>query len=207
MQRDVLPEKAIGKEAPKCSRDSSIDNNDFSELVRLHWSQVFGTCLRIVRNHHDAEDAAQDCFLRAFSHIDQFKGEAQISTWLTSIARNCSLLLLRKRKCKREVSVDDSSDSKGNQGLFDSPDSAPDQLNRFLYAESFGLLVKSIAALPDALRATADLVILNERSPQEVDQILEVSSAAVKSRLYRARRRLIRVSKARQRVSSGLSRN
>jgi RNA polymerase sigma-70 factor, ECF subfamily len=197
MQPEVLPEKTLGTEAPKCSRDSSVRKADFSELMRLHWEQVFRTCLCIVRNHHDAEDAAQDCFLRAFSHLDQFQGEAQFSTWLNSIARNCSLMLLRRRRNRPEGKIENWSDSNGNLALFDPPDSRPDQLSCVLRAESLGLLVKSIAALPTTLRATAELIILNERTPQEVGQILEVPYASVKSRLFRARGRLKRSPKAR----------
>lgn len=197
MRCEVLPEKQVGTEATKCIRDSSVHNTDFSELVRLHWGQVFRVCLRITRNQHDAEDAAQDCFLRAFSHLDQFQGKAQISTWLQTIARNCSLMLLRKRRNRPEVNIDNSRDSNGNPASLDPPDRRPDQLSCVLYAESSGLLVKSIAALPATLRTTADLIILNELTLQEVGQILEVSSASVKSRLFRARSRLKRASKAR----------
>ena len=190
----------ILKRAPECCRDSLGHAVEFSELVRLYWGQVFRTCLRIVRDHHDAEDAAQDCFLRAFSHLHQFKGEAQISTWLNSIARNCSLMLLRKKRNRREVMIENSPEPNGNSALLDRPDNRPDQLKNVLYAESFGLLVKSVAALPNTLRTTADLILLNERTLQEVCQILEVPHATAKSRLYRARRRLMRVSKNRSAI-------
>lgn len=198
MRCEVLPERAAGAEASKHNRDSSVHNADFSELVRLHWGQVFRTCLCIVRNHHDAEDAAQDCFLRAFSHLHQFQGEAQIRTWLNSIARNGSLTILRKRRSRPEVKIENLSDANGNLALFDPPDSRPDQLSCVLYTENFRLLVKSITALPTTLRTTADLIILNERTLQEVAQILDVSNASVKTRLFRARRHLKRVSKTRK---------
>jgi RNA polymerase sigma-70 factor (ECF subfamily) len=88
MRYKVLPE------ASKRSPDISPDSVEFSELVPLHGRQVFQTCMSITRNLHDAEDAAQECFLRAFCHLDQFQGNAQISTWLNSIAGNCSLMPL-----------------------------------------------------------------------------------------------------------------
>ena len=195
MQREVFPEKAVGTEAPKRSRDSLVYNADFSELVKLHWEQVFRVCLRITRNEHDAEDAAQDCFLRAFSHLHQFQGNALFSTWLNSIARNCSLMLLRKRRNRPQVRIENAPESNGDPALFDPPDSRPDQLSCVLHAESFKLVVKSIAALPTTLRTTADLIILNERTLQEACQILEITNACVKSRLFRARHRLKRASK------------
>jgi len=135
MQREVLPEKAVGTEAPKRSRDSLVYNADFSELVKLHWEQVFRVCLRITQNEHDAEDAAQDCFLRAFSHLHQFQGNALFSTWLNSIARNCSLMLLRKRRKRPQVRIENAPEPNGDPALFDPPDSRPDQLSCVLQVE------------------------------------------------------------------------
>lgn len=188
MRCEALPEKEVCTDAPGCNSGSV----DFSELVRLHWGQVFRVCMRITRNQHDAEDAAQDCFLRAFTHFEQFQGKAQFSTWLNSIARNSSLMLLRKRRIRQEVSMQNSPDSNGAVLLLEPADQGPDQSSRVLYTEGLGLLVRSIGALPATLRSAADLVILNELTLQEAGQILEISDACVKSRLFRARRRLSR---------------
>lgn len=195
MRSQASPEKRLSTEIPECSRGSYANNVDFSELLRLHWRQVFRICLRITRNQHDAEDAAQDCFLRAFSHLDQFQGKAQIRTWLISIARNSSLMLLRKKRTRQEVHIENSPDYDGDLLAFDPPDRRPDQLSHVSYAESCELLVKSIAALPANLRSAADLIILNDLTLQEAGQILEVSDACVKSRIFRARRRLSRFEK------------
>ena len=193
MQCEALPETRVGINTPECSREAYANNVDFSELLKSHWGQVFRICLRITRNEHDAEDAAQDCFLRAFSHLHQFQGKAQISTWLCSIARNCSLMLLRKRRTRQEAQIENSPSSNG--AFIDPPDSRPDQLSRVSHAESCELLAKSIAALPIRLRTVADLFILNELTVREVAQILDLSNSSVKSRLFRARRRLSRTDK------------
>jgi RNA polymerase sigma-70 factor (ECF subfamily) len=184
MQCEAFPEKEV------CG--SKVHSVDFSELVRLHWGHVFRICLHITRNEHDAEDAAQDCFLRAFSHFHQFQGKAQFSTWLSSIARNCSLMLLRKRRSRQEVQMEISPDSNWEILQIEPADSGPDQLSRVLYAESRALFIRSIAALPATLRTAADLIILNELNLQEASEILEISDASLKSRLFRARRRLSR---------------
>lgn len=184
MRCEVLPEVSENSPSP------SVHEVEFSELVRLHWKQVFQTCLSVTRNQHDAEDAAQDCFLRAFCHLDQFQGKAKISTWLNIIARNCSLMVLRRKKSRPEVKVEDFPNFGDKLALFDPQDNRPDQLNCFLHAENLRLLSNAIAALPDPLRTTADLIILNERTQQEVCEMLEVSNATVKSRLHRARHRL-----------------
>lgn len=191
MQNKVVSKGPVGAEK---GTNSSTDSVDFSEVVRLHWRQVFRICLRITRNEHDAEDAAQDCFLRAFSHFHQFLGKSQFSTWLHSIARNCSLMLLRKRR-GQEIPMHNSLDSNGELVLLEPADTRPDQLSRFLYAEHWLRLTESIAVLPGTLRTTAELVILKERPLQEVCKILDISHASVKSRLYRARRRMSRFEK------------
>jgi RNA polymerase sigma-70 factor, ECF subfamily len=195
MQCEALPETRAGINTPECSREAYANNVDFSEVLKSHWGQVFRICLRITRNVHDAEDASQDCFLRAFSHLHQFQGKAQISTWLNSIARNCSLMLLRKRRTRQEAQIENWPSSDGGLPFFDPPDSRPDQLSRVSYAESGELLAKSVAALPIRLRTVADLFILNELTVREVAQNLNLSNSIVKSRLFRARRRLSRVDK------------
>lgn len=179
------------------SRDSSGHTVEFSELFRSHWTQVLRICLRITRNQHDAEDAAQDCFMRAFSHLHQFQGNAQITTWLYTIARNSSLMLLRKRASKQEEPIERWPDSYGDLPPFSPTDGCLDPLRCVLHAETCGLLLQSVATLPTKLRAVAKLFFLEERTLQEVGQALNISSAGAKSRLFRVRRRLSRFEKSR----------
>jgi DNA-directed RNA polymerase specialized sigma24 family protein len=110
-------------------------------------------------------------------------------------------MLLSKRRNKPEVKIENSPDSNGESPLLDPPDNRPDQLSRVLYAERYGLLAMSIAALPTTLRKTANLIILNELTAQEVCQSLDISSASVKACLFRARRCLKRVDKRHIRAS------
>lgn len=95
----------------------------------------------------------------------------------------------------------DFLDGEGGLRLFEPSDSNPDQLSRVVYAESRERFMRSIAALPGNLRSAVDLVILDELSLEEAGQVLEVSDGCVKSRLYRARRRLSRFKNGRARVS------
>ena len=97
--------------------------------------------------------------------------------------------------------MENSPDSDGNKPLLEPADSGPDQLSRVLYAESHGLFIRSIAALPSTLRTAADLIILNELTQQEAAQILQISNASMKSRMFRARRRLSRLHQRRLQAS------
>src|ERR1700738_161390 len=83
----------------------------FDELIAPHVGKILRTTYRITRNHGDAEDARQDCLLQALLHFQDFDGRAAFSTWLTRIAINSSLMILRKRKSARTVSLDGASDS------------------------------------------------------------------------------------------------
>jgi RNA polymerase sigma-70 factor (ECF subfamily) len=74
------------------------DLTAFNALCRLHSPRLFRTVRQITRKHEDAEDALQDAFMRAFVHLKSFDGRAQFATWLTKIALNSALMILRKRK-------------------------------------------------------------------------------------------------------------
>src|ERR1700722_13876114 len=82
----------------------------FSELWNRHSKRAFNTMYRITRNHQDAEDALQDAFLKAFVHLKNFDGRSTFSTWLTRIAINSALMILRKRRAHPETSMDWSAD-------------------------------------------------------------------------------------------------
>src|ERR1700739_4452074 len=75
----------------------------FGELCERHMKRVSCVTRRIIRNREDAEDAAQECFLNAFVHLNDFDGRSQFATWLTRIAINAALMTLRKNRDAREV--------------------------------------------------------------------------------------------------------
>src|SRR2546426_1053278 len=83
----------------------------FGELCERHMKQVSCVTRRIIRNHEDAKDAAQECFLNAFVHLKDFDGRSRFATWLTSIAINAALMKLRKNRRAREVPIDEPNPS------------------------------------------------------------------------------------------------
>src|ERR1700733_709043 len=90
------------------------DSDAFVELSRLHSNRLLRTIYQITRNWHDAEDALQDATLRAFSHLKDFQEKSSFYTWLTRIAINSALMILRKRRGCYEIpfdGIDDSGDS------------------------------------------------------------------------------------------------
>src|ERR1700733_2344368 len=84
----------------------SGDDLAYVELCRRHREMVFRTVLRITRNMDDAEDILQDAWMRAFAHIGTFDGRSAFSTWVTRIAINSALTMMRRRRTQRESSLD-----------------------------------------------------------------------------------------------------
>src|SRR5215475_10587976 len=85
----------------------------FEILFERYQPKIFATALRFTRVREDAEDIVQETFQKAFIHLHQFEGKSSFSTWLTRIAINEALMLLRKGRARREVSIDDSNIEEG----------------------------------------------------------------------------------------------
>src|SRR6202047_1334662 len=85
----------------------------FHDLIRPHERSVYAMALSLLHNEADAEDAAQEAFLKAFRNLSRFRGEAKFSTWLVSIALNEARSRLRSRKNVKIESLDDSPDGQG----------------------------------------------------------------------------------------------
>jgi RNA polymerase sigma-70 factor (ECF subfamily) len=87
------------------------DQNAFSELVNRYERKIYRLAKNITRNDEDAEDVLQDAFLKAYTHLDNFKGDSKFYTWIVRIAVNEALMRLRKRKTDRSVLLDEAVDS------------------------------------------------------------------------------------------------
>src|SRR5580692_3141829 len=88
------------------ARAKSGDMDAFVELSQRHANRVFQTTYRVTRNRQDAEDALQEAFLNAFTHMKNFEGRSSFSTWLTRIAINSALMILRKKRNCQEILLD-----------------------------------------------------------------------------------------------------
>jgi len=111
---DLLEEGPTGmSDAMLLSTAKSGDADAFVELSRRHYRTVFHQTFRITRNQQDAEDALQDALLKAFAHLKSFEERSSFSTWLTRIAINSALMILRKKRGCFEISMDGSDDPSG----------------------------------------------------------------------------------------------
>jgi RNA polymerase sigma-70 factor (ECF subfamily) len=137
----------------------------------------------MVRNPEDAEDVLQDTFLRAYRGIKSFQGASTFSTWIYRITANSALMRLRKKQLPM-VSIDDAEERETPVNIADwTPGPVEQLLSKELQAE----MDQAIEALPPEFRQVFVLRDVEEMSNAEVAEILDLSVAAVKSRLHRAR--------------------
>jgi len=159
----------------------------FGELCKRHLKKVFCIIHRIMRNHEDAEDAVQDCFLSAFLHLKDFDGRSQFATWLTRIAINAALMKLRKNRGAREVPIDEPNPSYEPVAQREFRDDAPDPEESCSARERRRILKSAISRLRPRTRTVVELHQLQEHSIRETAQILGISTGAVKTRMFHAR--------------------
>ena len=159
----------------------------FGELCERHVKKVFSVIHRIMRNREDAEDAVQDCLLNAFTHVKDFDERSRFATWLTRIAINAALAKLRKNHWKREVSIDEPSPRGEPVRHSEIQDDAPDPEETYCLRERRDILNAAILGLRPRARRVVELHQLQEHSLTETAQILGISTAAAKARMFHAR--------------------
>ena len=169
------------------STAKSGDADAFVELSKRHSNRVFQTTYRITRNRQDAEDAVQDSLLKAFTHLNEFQEKSSFSTWLTRIAINSALMILRKKRVCVEISIDGSDDSGETYERWEPRALTEDPENRLARTEREELLRDAILRLPPVIREAVELRQARQYSTREIAQALGISVPAVKSRLSRAK--------------------
>jgi RNA polymerase sigma-70 factor, ECF subfamily len=162
----------------------------FNELWELYSRRVYRTILGITNNAQDAEDALQDSFFRAFQAFDSFEGRASFYSWVTRIAINSALGILRKRRSHPETSLNTTSQQEDESAPEEFRDLAPDPEQAYAQHQRHAKLMQAIGRLPTSLREAIQTHITEECSLREVADRLNISEAAAKSRLYRARKLL-----------------
>jgi RNA polymerase sigma-70 factor, ECF subfamily len=169
----------------------SGDHIAFEKLVQPHMRRTYQVTLRITRNREDAEDAAQQTFLKAFANIRQFQGASQFSTWLTRIAMNEAFMVMRKRR-QEDLHLAYDGDSADRVAAVERISAAESSQPEVLYARSehHAALHEAVAGLRGTLRAVVWLLGFSERNSKDAAQILSLSESAVKVRYSRARREL-----------------
>jgi RNA polymerase sigma-70 factor, ECF subfamily len=166
------------------------DTLAFELLVERHQRKIFSMAQRITRNREDAEDVVQQSFQKAFIHLKKFEGESLFSTWLTRIAINEALMLLRRKRGSHEVPIEGSSTKTESARPLDFLDSAPNPEDRCLDREQEQILSAALNKLRPGVRKAIELRKLGELSTGETALVMGLSVAAVKARVFHGRRKL-----------------
>jgi RNA polymerase sigma-70 factor (ECF subfamily) len=168
----------------------SGDQEAFAILVKRHTPKVFAVALRYARVREDAEDIVQETFQNAFLHLDKFEGKSAFLTWLTRIAINQALMLLRSRRSRRESSMDTSNSLEVAASLLGMPDPRPDPEANYVVRERVDVLSAAIGKLRPTVRTAIELRELADLSTRETARRMGISVAAVKARVFHGRKRL-----------------
>ena len=171
------------------SRTASGDESAFEALMRRYNGKLFRVARAILKNDADAEDALQEAYLQAYRRIADFRGEAQLGTWLTRIVINQALMRLRAGKRDRVVvSFQDSgSDEPGDLPADLPDDKAESPPDAALRGEVRRMLERHIDHLPMAMRTVLVMRDVEDMSVQETADSLGIPAATVRTRLFRAR--------------------
>jgi RNA polymerase sigma-70 factor (ECF subfamily) len=158
-------------------------------IVARYEASIFNFGLKMCGNVHDAEDIAQETFLNAFRYLEDFREETKLKNWLFKIASSFCLKKRRKKKYEpdHEISLESFLERDGEHQRYDIPDWSSLPLDSMLREELRQTIDEAIQSLPPDYRIVFNLRDLVGFSTLETAEILGISPASVKTRLYRAR--------------------
>ena len=165
-------------------RIAAGDHHAFRELVLRHQNAIVGTVAKMLGNASEAEDIAQQVFLRIWRHAKRYRPEAKFTTYLFTITRNLVFNESRRKKRRNEVSSDEREEN-SNASVPADPNKQPDA--EILQQELRNAVDKAIAGLPEPQRMAVILRRYEQMPYEEIAKVLELSVSAVKSLLFRAR--------------------
>lgn len=184
------PEEAAARDVALMLRVKAGDFDAFSELVEIHQHRVVGTVARMLGDDVEAEDVAQQVFVRVWRSAARYEPTAKFTTWLFTILRNLVFNETRRRKRHPVVSLDQPREADGERprDTVDVRGKTPD--TALLDEEMMGAIQRAIDELPETQRLAVIMRRYDETPYEEIAEVLELSVPAVKSLLFRARAEL-----------------
>lgn len=165
------------------------DTDAFEALVTAYQKQVYNLALRTVGNEEDAADMTQEAFWRAYRSLGSFRGDSKFSVWLYRLTTNICIDFLRSRSRRPTVSLTAADEDEEPQEL-DVADDRFDPVQSLERAELRRAVQRGLASLPEDYRRILMLRELSGLSYAEIGQVLRLEEGTVKSRLFRARKKL-----------------
>jgi RNA polymerase sigma-70 factor (ECF subfamily) len=172
------------------SRVRARDAPAIRAIIQRHNRRLYRLARGILRDDSEAEDAVQDAYLKAFSHFDDFRGDAELGTWLCRIVMNEALGRLRRRRSTVDWSTMDEIGMTNTIITLPASSSRPDPERAAAQRQIQHLLEQAIDRLPEEFRMVLVARVVEEMSIEETAALLNIRTETVKTRLHRARRLL-----------------
>jgi RNA polymerase sigma-70 factor, ECF subfamily len=191
--KDAMQEAAEYSGNEQCLDIANTESaaREMEDVLSRRLPSFYRNAYRFLGNLADAEDAVQDALLSAYKHLDQFRGQSQMSTWLTAIVSNCARMQLRRRPSQIHVSLDERIGEEQEYSLLERlADRGPDPEDKCRNSELNARLRQLAAQLSPPLRKAFQLRDLDGLTTSEAANLLGVADGTVKAQLARARAKL-----------------
>lgn len=167
-------------------RAKTGDNRAFEELMYMYKDKIYYLAYRMLGNSQEAEDIGQETFLRVYTNLHRYDDQHKFSTWIYRIATN--LCIDRIRKKKANYSLDDyRNEEEGMDWYSTIPDDNKTPEEEVIYLEEQDTIQRALLKLPPKYRVIMSLKYVQDLSVQEISDIVNLSTATVKTRLHRGR--------------------
>jgi RNA polymerase sigma-70 factor, ECF subfamily len=163
------------------------DQAAFGEIVRRWERKIFALCYGMLGREEEAGDAAQETFIAAYRNLENFRGDAKVSSWLHRIAVNQCLTRKRREKTRGETSLENDNESETSAAFVSSSQSPAKQTEQ---NERMELVRRAVNALPTELKQVIVMKEFEEMTFQEIAATLDLPLSTVKSRVYTALKQL-----------------
>ena len=167
-------------------RQSKIGQMAFRHLTERHQNAVFHIIFKIVRNNDTAKDLVQDTFMKAFTSLASYRSEYRFSTWLYKIAANCAIDNLRKKRIYA-LSLDQELDTGDGKVDFEVADNSYNPENDLVRKQQRVSISEAISSLPPKYREVIIYRHKDDKSYEEIADLLIIPVGTVKARIFRAR--------------------
>ncbi len=163
------------------------DGDAFRTIMKKHNQRLYRIARGVVRNDSEAEDIVQEAYVRAFAHLNSFRGDSTLATWLSRIVINEALGRLRKKRAQKVVAISGGQTLEGQIIQFPNNDSNTDPERNMAQRQILQIVEKATDALPDVYRTVFIARVIEGLSIDETAEMLGIRPETVKTRLHRAR--------------------
>ncbi|MCK9554769.1 sigma-70 family RNA polymerase sigma factor [bacterium] len=166
------------------------DESAFEQIIRSHQENVYFLAYRMTGSHQDADDIAQEVFISVYKNIGKFRKEAGLGTWIHRIAVNKAINRLRRRKIRKETSLDEMENFGGRASQKSGLPDVSDPKELLNIKDKKMIIDAALKKLPAKHSSVIVMFDLQEMSHSEIAKILKISEGTVRSRLHYARKKL-----------------